>query len=155
MIAIPLNSSIHTWMHSPKSRCTAAVVLDPIDFSVDLQRTFCFPFPTLQEELWVAQYLNYSHETWETKVWLLSYQRFPFCPGTQEKHPVSQTNGGTLLKLKRAKLRSQNPVTVNGDQVPAFHSDFLLFPCLEMVPKEICSVTFMETKVKLTSVKFS
>lgn len=85
----------------------------------------------------------------------MSYQRFPLCPGTQEKHPVSQTYGGTLLKLKRAKLRSQNPVTVNGDQVPAFHSDFLLFPCLEVVPKEICSVTFTETKVKLTSLKFS
>lgn len=84
----------------------------------------------------------------------MSYQRFLFWPGTPEKHPVSQRYGGNLLKLKRAKLKSQNPVTVNGDPVPAFHSDFLAFPCLEMVPKEICSVTFMETKVKLTSLQF-
>lgn len=57
------------------------------------------------------------------------------------KHPVSQRNGGNLIKLRRAKLRSQNLVTSKGDQVPTFQSDFLAFPCLEMVPKEICSVT--------------
>lgn len=103
----------------------------------------------------MAQHLNYSHETWETKVWLLSCQRLSLCPETQEKHPASQRYGGNLLKLKTAKLRSQIPMTVNGDLVPAFSSDFLSYMCLEMAPRKICSVTFQETEVKLTSLQFS
>lgn len=47
IIATPLNSNNHTWMHSLKSRCTAPVVLDLTNFSVDMERTLCFPFPTL------------------------------------------------------------------------------------------------------------
>lgn len=106
IIISPLDPNNHTWMHSPKSGCTAGVVLDPRHFSLDVESTILFPFPTLQEELWASQYLNYSHKTWEAKVWLLSYQRFLFWPGTREKHPVSQRNGGNLIKLRRAKLRS-------------------------------------------------
>lgn len=46
-------------------------------------------------------------------------------------------------------------MTVNGDLVPAFSSDFLSYMCLEMAPRKICSVTFQETEVKLTSLQFS
>lgn len=67
--------------------------------------------------------------------------RFDSCPTKgshfaqrHRKNTISQRYDENLLKLKWAELRSQNPVTVNGDQVPAFHSDFLPFPCLEMVP---------------------
>lgn len=62
----------------------------------------------------MAQFLNYSHETWEAKVWLLSSQRLSLCPGTQENHSASQRDGGNLLKT--SKFRSQIPMTVNGDQ---------------------------------------
>lgn len=44
---------------------------------------------------------------------------------------------------------------VNGDLVPAFSDDFFSFMCLEMASRKICSVTFLETEVKLTSLQFS